>query len=149
MADQNDRIRRAAEALQSLSGAAEPIRLEADRRGPPQAPPGEAESTSRPGQRPGRPVRLPRRLAEPSGISLRRTAIPVLLTTGLGMLLLGGWAICVLAFGFDPIRPELAEQNQPLARLMLLAWPTGLILLAGAGIFMRDVVRWYKRADRR
>ena len=79
-------------------------------------------------------------------IEWRRTAIPMLLTTGLAMVLLGIWSAGVLAGGVNLLEPGAKPSIQTvwLAKLSLLAWPVGAVLLTGAGFFMHDVYRWYR-----
>jgi hypothetical protein len=77
-------------------------------------------------------------------IALRRTVIPILLTTGLVMVLLGIWSVAVLASGSDPLRGEVTFRTRYLARLMLLAWPIAVILLAGTAFLMHEVYTHYQ-----
>ena len=77
-------------------------------------------------------------------IALRRTLIPILLSTGLVMILLGLWAVVVLAGGKDPFKGEVTFQTRYLARLMLLAWPIAAILLAGTAFLMYEVYNHYR-----
>jgi hypothetical protein len=72
-------------------------------------------------------------------IAFRRTIIPPLLVSGLAMILLGCWAVSVLALGKDPFKGDVTFQTRYLARMMLLAWPIGVILLGGAAFLMYDV----------
>ncbi len=78
--------------------------------------------------------------------AFRRTVIPVLVTTGLAMLLLACWAVSVLVLGRVPFKPDAQVDisTRFFARLCLLAWPIGLILLAGAAFLIVEVYRYYK-----
>ncbi len=77
-------------------------------------------------------------------IGLRRTVIPMLLTTGLAMVVLGCWGVVVLVGDGGPLEGGVRFETRHLARLMLLAWPIAAILLGGAGFFMHEVHRYYK-----
>lgn len=175
MAEEKDRIQRAAEALDAL-GASPPRDEQAEQPAlpilppapdpaapkdkPPAASPGAAPPVHvtlrklgklQPAPKPEKPKK-----AEPPPpppppltplakatlarkIAFRRTAIPVLLVSGLGMVLLGCWAIGVLAFDKDLLKGEVTFPARNLAKMMLLAWPIGAILLGGAVLLMYDV----------
>jgi hypothetical protein len=77
-------------------------------------------------------------------VALRRTLIPILLSTGVVMVLLGVWSVAVLAGGSDPFKGEVTFQTRYLARLMLLAWPIAIILLAGTAFLMHEVYSHYR-----
>ncbi len=77
-------------------------------------------------------------------IALRRTVIPILLTTGLLMVLLGCWAVIVLAGNTDPLKGAVTFETRHLAELMLLAWPVAAILLAGTGFLVYEVYTHYR-----
>lgn len=91
------------------------------------------------------------RVALARRIAFRRNVIPILVTTGLAMLLLGCWAVSVLVLGRVPFRPdaEVDISTRFFARVCLLAWPIGLTLLAGAAFLMTEVYRYYKGEGRK
>jgi hypothetical protein len=72
-------------------------------------------------------------------IALQRTLIPILLSTALAMVLLGVWSVVVLVGG-----GEVTSQTRYPARLMLLAWPIAVILLAGTAFLMHEVYSHFR-----
>jgi len=65
---------------------------------------------------------------------LKRTAIPILLTVGVVLLIPGIWAVCLL------IGLEVPRHNEPdakqVALAMLITWPLSLCMIGGAIFFL-------------
>jgi hypothetical protein len=125
------------------AAAAPPIRVTVKTPGKP--PPAGKPAKPKKVEPPPPPLTPLARVALARRIAFRRTVIPILVTTGLAMLLLGCWAVSVLLLGRIPFRPDAQVDisTQFFARLCLLAWPIGVILLTGAVILMFEVHRYY------
>lgn len=74
-----------------------------------------------------------KRIAESSNLKIKQIAVPVLIATGILLMLPGIWGILVLldweVIGFDRPGARL------IAVAMLLAWPLALFMFGGAGFF--------------
>lgn len=174
MAEDKDRLQRAADALDALGGGQSQSEPSGEPQEPAPAAPARASSepvagrppavrvvvkrqggSSTPGQdaaaRAGsssRRLMFPEQMQRERTVQFRRTAIPILLSTGIAMILLGLWSASVLLLGTVPFSDaEVTAWETWLARLALLAWPIAAVLLAGTAFFMHDVYRWYKAQE--
>jgi hypothetical protein len=69
--------------------------------------------------------------------ALKRMAIPPMILMAGVMVALGLWAILALC-GHNFMADEPNEAIDRLARIMLLCWPVGIVLIAGIVAFRRD-----------
>jgi len=84
----------------------------------------------------------PRRKRKKSNDGLKQIAAPVLMTTGLLLLIPAVWSVLILSGALVSER----EGARNMALAMLVAWPMALILLAGGGFFVWQVINDKKQA---
>jgi len=84
-----------------------------------------------------------RRRKSQSNDGLKQVAAPVLLTTGLLLLVPAVWAVLQLS---GLVTSEKDDANT-MAMAMLIAWPMALILIAAGGWFVWQVVQAKKQAS--
>lgn len=82
----------------------------------------------------------PRRNAQDSSLQLKKVAVPPMAVMAGIMFLLGVWAILALC-GHSFLTDEPNEAVDRLARVMLLCWPVGGLLVVGIAVFRRDINR--------
>ena len=82
-------------------------------------------------------VKPPVKKADPSH-SLKATAVPILITVGVALMIPGMWAVLRLS-GAEWVWSYSRENSRAMAFVMLMCWPIAIILFGGAWIFYRQI----------
>lgn len=87
-----------------------------------------------------RGVSMPRARRDAAGLQMQALAVPVLITVGAILVLLGVWGTLVLG-GREIVLSDREDAPGMARAMVLIGYPLGLCLIAGAGYFMYDLRR--------
>lgn len=79
-------------------------------------------------------------------LSLQAATVPVLITVGILLILLGVWGTLVLC-GSDVVLSDREDAQGMAWAMVLIGYPLGLCLVAGAGYFVYDLRRRRRRGS--